>query len=93
MFKPDSYAVQLAVMVGSMICKPVEFRNYTSAKGLWHVCGILSGAIWCSGLVLNLVGSRAALVGPAVSYAIGQGATMISAALGGLYLARVPRCA
>jgi glucose uptake protein len=38
--------------------------------------------IWCSGAVLNFVASRAHIVGPAVSYSIGQGATMISAAWG-----------
>ncbi len=61
---------------------PVDFSNYRSAKPVWHVWGILGGAIWCAGLSANLISSRAQLVGPAVSYAIGQGATMISAAWG-----------
>ena len=46
---------------------------------LW---GILGGLIWCTGAVLNFIASRANIVGPAVSYSIGQGATMISAAWG-----------
>jgi glucose uptake protein len=61
---------------------PVEFSNYTAAKPSWHFWGILGGAIWCLGLSANLISSRAQMVGPAVSYAIGQGATMISAAWG-----------
>ena len=48
----------------------------------WHLWGVLGGAIWCTGAVCNFVASRAHIVGPAVSYSIGQGATMISAAWG-----------
>jgi len=61
---------------------PVEFSNYSSAKSSWHLWGILGGVIWCAGLSTNLISSRAQLVGPAVSYALGQGATMVSAAWG-----------
>ncbi|HUA92135.1 MAG TPA: hypothetical protein VL991_06180, partial [Terracidiphilus sp.] len=39
-------------------------------------------AIWCVGGVANFVASGAHLVGPAVSYTIGQGATMVSALWG-----------
>jgi glucose uptake protein len=42
----------------------------------------MGGWIWCTGAVFNFVASRAHIVGPAVSYSIGQGATMISAAWG-----------
>ena len=61
---------------------PVSFRGYLEANGSWHIWGILGGAVWCSGAILNFVASRAHVVGPAVSYSIGQGATMISAAWG-----------
>jgi glucose uptake protein len=60
----------------------VEFSNYTEAKPVWHLWGAMGGIIWCAGLSANLISSRAQMVGPAVSYAIGQGATMISAAWG-----------
>jgi glucose uptake protein len=43
---------------------------------------VLGGAIWCTGGVANFVASGAHLVGPAVSYSIGQGATMVSACWG-----------
>lgn len=59
--------------------KPVAMTAYTSAPGRWHLWGIVGGVIWCTGAVLNFVASRAHIVGPAVSYSIGQGATMISA--------------
>ncbi|MEO6830301.1 MAG: AcrB/AcrD/AcrF family protein, partial [Acidobacteriaceae bacterium] len=61
---------------------PVSMRGYLLAPARWHAWGILGGAIWCTGSVLNFVASRANIVGPAVSYSIGQGATMISAAWG-----------
>lgn len=55
---------------------------YFAGKPLWHLWGLLGGAVWCSGAVLNFVSSRGEFVGPAVAYAIGQGATMVSAAWG-----------
>jgi len=61
---------------------PVAFSNYTSARGSWHVWGMIGGFLWDCGLQTNLIASSAHLVGPAVSYAIGQGATMISAVWG-----------
>jgi glucose uptake protein len=60
----------------------VSFRDYFSGQPSWHVWGLLGGAIWCTGAVFNFVASNAQIVGPAVSYAIGQGATMISALWG-----------
>ncbi len=61
---------------------PVEGADYGRAPLSWHLAGILGGAIWCAGAVANFVASGAHLVGPAVSYSIGQGATMISACWG-----------
>jgi glucose uptake protein len=68
--------------------KPLDGREPTSMKEYWlagrglHFWGILGGAIWCTGALLNFVASQAHIVGPAVSYSIGQGATMVSAAWG-----------
>ena len=61
---------------------PVSIRGYVQAPAAWHGWGILGGVIWCTGAVLNFTASRSHIVGPAVSYSIGQGATMISAAWG-----------
>jgi glucose uptake protein len=74
--------VNLWMMRRPMVGEPVAFSNYLNAKASWHLWGIVGGIIWNSGLQSNLVASRAQLVGPAVSYALGQGATMISAAWG-----------
>ncbi|HEY1160354.1 MAG TPA: GRP family sugar transporter [Terracidiphilus sp.] len=64
---------------------PVKGSGYWSAPFRWHLAGIFGGAIWCVGAVANFVASVAHLakpIGPAVSYSIGQGATMISACWG-----------
>jgi glucose uptake protein len=60
----------------------VNMEQYAQAKPMWHVWGIVGGMIWCTGAVFNFVASHAQIVGPAISYAIGQGATMISAIWG-----------
>ncbi|HTM38126.1 MAG TPA: GRP family sugar transporter [Terriglobales bacterium] len=61
---------------------PVTMGQYAEAKVSWHVWGIVGGVIWCTGAVFNFVASHAQIVGPAISYAIGQGATMVSALWG-----------
>ena len=61
---------------------PVDGSGYWRAPMGWHIAGILGGAVWCLGAVANFVASGAHLVGPAVSYSIGQGATMVSALWG-----------
>ena len=62
--------------------QPIAMSGYGKAQLRWHVWGILGGAIWCTGALANFLASRAHVVGPAVSYSIGQGATMVSAAWG-----------
>jgi glucose uptake protein len=61
---------------------PVSRSGYMDAPLGWHLAGILGGVIWSTGAVANFVASGAHLIGPAVSYSIGQGATMISACWG-----------
>jgi len=64
---------------------PVDGSGYWRAPFRWHVAGVFGGAVWCVGAVANFVASVAHLakpIGPAVSYSIGQGATMISACWG-----------
>lgn len=61
---------------------PVAGSGYWTAPVNWHLAGVLGGAIWCTGAVANFLASGTHLVGPAVSYSIGQGATMISACWG-----------
>ena len=61
---------------------PCNFSTYFAASGRIHLVGIVGGAIWGLGMTFSLVAATTHFVGPAVSYAIGQGATMVSAAWG-----------
>lgn len=68
--------------------EPVEFGEYFKGKAKQHGLGILGGMLWSTGAITNFVAARAegaAQAGPAVSYAMGQGATLISA-LWGLFV-------
>lgn len=67
---------------------PVRFIEYF--KGGWkvHIWGWIGGMIWSAGLISNLAAASAPKrvnIGPAVSYALGQGATLIST-LWGLFV-------
>jgi len=61
---------------------PVDMKGYSDAPGRFHLWGFVGGFIWCTGTTLNFTASHAQIIGPAISYAIGQGATMVSAIWG-----------
>ena len=59
----------------------VTYREYFSkGRPKLHLIGILGGAIWCIGMSFSLIASEQA--GFAISYGLGQGATMVAAAWG-----------
>ena len=59
----------------------VTYRDYFKlGTPRLHVIGILGGVIWCIGMLLNMIASGKA--GFAISYGLGQGATMIAAIWG-----------
>jgi glucose uptake protein len=62
---------------------PVTYRNYFSGSFKNHVTGILGGIIWCIGMSFSIIASGKA--GPAISYGLGQGATVV-AAIWGIYV-------
>lgn len=45
-----------------------------------HIIGVLGGAIWCIGMLFNMIAAGEA--GFAISYGLGQGATMVAAIWG-----------
>lgn len=61
---------------------PVSVSDYFAGRGGLHLWGAVGGLIWGVGTISNFVASYAQMVGPATSYALGQGATMISAIWG-----------
>ncbi len=65
--------------------EPVAMSEYFKGTGKQHLLGIVGGLIWATGTIANFVAASApdkVQVGPAISYAIGQGATMVSALWG-----------
>ena len=54
-------------------------RDYFQGSGTHHFWGVLGGMFWAVGTISNFAASYAQLVGPATSYALGQGATMVGA--------------
>jgi glucose uptake protein len=65
--------------------EPVALYQYFSGNARQHLLGLLGGIIWCTGAIANFVAAsspKSVQVGPAISYAIGQGATMVSALWG-----------
>jgi glucose uptake protein len=63
--------------------EPVKYRDYFKGNIKLHLIGILGGIIWNLGMSFNIVAMGQA--GPAISYGLGQGATMI-AALWGVFI-------
>jgi glucose uptake protein len=76
---PLNYALMRHPITGA---PPVSLRDYFAARRGLHAWGVLGGLIWGIGGVSNFVASYAQMVGPATSYALGQGATMVSALWG-----------
>jgi glucose uptake protein len=56
--------------------KPVTFSDYFKQGNFkLHMIGILGGLIWNTGMSFSLIAAEQA--GPAISYGLGQGATMV----------------
>jgi glucose uptake protein len=76
-------------VLGTLIMKrpfagqPVSFAAYFTGSLATHLTGILGGIIWGVGMSFNIIASGRA--GFAISYGLGQGATMV-AALWGVFI-------
>jgi glucose uptake protein len=58
----------------------VTYRDYFRGRARLHTLGFLGGCIWMVALCMNVIASGVA--GPAISYALGQGATLVAAIWG-----------
>jgi len=63
--------------------EPLTFRDYKAGSVKVHLTGILGGIIWSIGMSMSILASGKA--GFAISYGLGQGATLI-AALWGVFI-------
>lgn len=62
---------------------PTGYKEYFRGRFGTHLVGILGGLIWGLGNSFNLIASG--MAGPAISYGLGQGATLV-AALWGVFI-------
>jgi glucose uptake protein len=79
----SSFVFNTIQMKRPFLGAPVSFSDYFKGIAKDHLIGILGGAIWCVGMSLSIIASGKA--GAAVSYGLGQGATVV-AAIWGIYI-------
>lgn len=91
------YTVYFVFALGAVVCnfplnyglmrrpvsgQPLRVRDYFKGAVKLHAWGILGGAIWAIGTIANFVASYVPMIGPATSFSLGEGNTMISAVWG-----------
>ena len=60
--------------------KAIPISGYFKGRAITHLVGLLGGIIWCVGQSFSMIASEKA--GAAISYGLGQGATLVSALWG-----------
>ncbi len=79
----SNLALNTILMKRPFVGTPVSFSSYFKGGFKNHITGILGGSVWCLGMSFSIIASGKA--GPAISYGLGQGATVI-AALWGIFI-------
>lgn len=72
----SNFIFNTIVMKKPFVGEPVRYSEYFKGNFKTHSVGILGGLIWGVGTVLSYIAAEKA--GPAISYALGQGAPMIA---------------
>lgn len=68
------------LMARIKLWKKVDYSKYLHGKIRWHVIGIVGGLIWNIGMCLSIISGGKA--GYAISFGLGNGATLIAALWG-----------
>jgi glucose uptake protein len=79
----SNFIINTFVMRKPFVGTPVSYADYFKGSFGTHLVGILGGIIWGIGMSFNIIASGRA--GFAISYGLGQGATMV-AALWGVFI-------
>jgi glucose uptake protein len=79
----SNFLFNTLLMKKPFVGSPVSFSDYFKGNIKTHLMGVLGGAIWCIGMSFSIFASDKA--GPAISYGLGQGATVV-AAIWGIYI-------
>ena len=75
---PLNYAFMRRPVNGS----PLAIHDYLQGGRTVHAWGVLGGLIWGTGTICSFVAAYTPMVGPATSFSLGEGNTMISAIWG-----------
>jgi glucose uptake protein len=75
---PMNYALMRRPVSGPRL----QIKDYFKGRMSLHAWGILGGVIWGIGTIANFVASYVPMIGPATSFSLGEGNTMISAIWG-----------
>jgi glucose uptake protein len=73
----SNFVFNTFIMMKPFVGTPVSFGDYWKGGLSTHLTGILGGLIWGVGMSFNIIASG--LAGFAISYGLGQGATMVAA--------------
>jgi glucose uptake protein len=73
----SNFILNTLVMKKPFVGAPVTYAGYFKGSLSTHLTGILGGIIWGVGMSFNIIASSRA--GFAISYGLGQGATMVAA--------------
>jgi glucose uptake protein len=79
----SNFIFNLLLMKRPLEGPALGFKDYLRGSRRDHFMGWLGGAIWCLGMSFSILASDKA--GPAISYGLGQGATVV-AALWGIFI-------
>lgn len=79
----SNFLFNTLLMHRPFVSTPVSYSDYFQGSFKTHLTGILGGMIWCVGMAFSIIASD--MAGPAISYGLGQGATMV-AAFWGVYV-------
>jgi len=78
----SNFPMNYALMRRPVSGPPLQMKDYFNGQVSLHAWGILGGAIWGIGTIANFAASYVPMIGPATSFSLGEGNTMISAIWG-----------
>ncbi len=76
----SNFVFNTYIMRRPFVGESVNYAEYFKGSISTHLVGILGGSIWCLGTAFSYIAAGEA--GPAISYALGQGAPLIAAIWG-----------
>jgi glucose uptake protein len=78
----SNFPLNYAFMRRPVSGPPLSIRDYLKGSSAAHAWGVLGGLIWGTGTICSFVVAYTPMVGPATSFSLSEGNTMISAIWG-----------